>query len=103
MVIMLMLYWATILLVVAGEISTFGFSDRIRHSRAFFHAIAAVHLLHIVNIPLLQDSFELPRRDSSRDGDVEMGMHQPDASDNLKGFLKKVVLKKICSLHVSAF
>ncbi|KAE8781320.1 hypothetical protein D1007_45446 [Hordeum vulgare] len=39
---------------------------------------------------LLTDSFELPRRDSSRDGDVEMGMHQPDASDNLKGFLKKV-------------
>ncbi|XP_020174093.1 syntaxin-132-like [Aegilops tauschii subsp. strangulata] len=40
---------------------------------------------------LLTDSFELPRRDSSRDeGDVEMGMHQIDASDNLKGFFKKV-------------
>uniref|UniRef100_A0A453JLN1 Syntaxin N-terminal domain-containing protein n=1 Tax=Aegilops tauschii subsp. strangulata TaxID=200361 RepID=A0A453JLN1_AEGTS len=40
---------------------------------------------------IIQDSFELPRRDSSRDeGDVEMGMHQIDASDNLKGFFKKV-------------
>ncbi|XBH89263.1 hypothetical protein VPH35_081204 [Triticum aestivum] len=40
---------------------------------------------------LLTDSFELARRDSSRDGgDVEMGMHQPDASDNLNGFFKKV-------------
>lgn len=41
---------------------------------------------------MLQDSFELPRRDSSRDGDIEMGMHQADASDNLKNFLKKVLL-----------
>ncbi|KAF7063288.1 hypothetical protein CFC21_069814 [Triticum aestivum] len=40
---------------------------------------------------LLTDSFELLRRDSSRDeGDVEMGIHQLDASDNLKGFLNKV-------------
>ncbi|KAF7063295.1 hypothetical protein CFC21_069822 [Triticum aestivum] len=40
---------------------------------------------------LLTDSFELPPWDSSRDwGDVEMGMHQPGASDNLKGFFKKV-------------
>ncbi|KAL6880177.1 hypothetical protein ACP4OV_011742 [Aristida adscensionis] len=39
---------------------------------------------------LLSDSFELPRRDSTRDGDIEMGMHQADASDNLKDFLKKV-------------
>ncbi|KAL5198886.1 hypothetical protein ABZP36_002398 [Zizania latifolia] len=39
---------------------------------------------------LLTDSFELPRRDSSRDGDIEMGMHRADASDNLKDFLKKV-------------
>ncbi|KAF7098220.1 hypothetical protein CFC21_099975 [Triticum aestivum] len=40
---------------------------------------------------LLTDSFELPRRDSSRDGgDLEMGIHQPDASDNLQAFLKKV-------------
>ncbi|KAK3126448.1 hypothetical protein QOZ80_7AG0556710 [Eleusine coracana subsp. coracana] len=39
---------------------------------------------------LLTDSFELPRRDSSRDGDIEMGTHQADASDNLKDFLKKV-------------
>ncbi|TVU41518.1 hypothetical protein EJB05_15046, partial [Eragrostis curvula] len=39
---------------------------------------------------LAADSFELPRRDSSRDADIEMGMHQPDASDNLKDFLKKV-------------
>ncbi|ONM51489.1 Syntaxin 132 [Zea mays] len=39
---------------------------------------------------LLTDSFELPRRDSSRDADIEMGMHQADASDNLKDFLKKV-------------
>ncbi|RLM85234.1 hypothetical protein C2845_PM04G03030 [Panicum miliaceum] len=39
---------------------------------------------------LLSDSFELPRRDSSRDADIEMGMHQADASDNLKDFLKKV-------------
>ncbi|XP_044318338.1 syntaxin-132-like [Triticum aestivum] len=38
-----------------------------------------------------KDSFELHRRDSSRDeGDVEIGMHQPDVSDNLKGFFKKV-------------
>ncbi|XP_044432502.1 syntaxin-132-like [Triticum aestivum] len=38
-----------------------------------------------------KDSFELHQRDSSRDeGDVEIGMHQPDASDNLKGFFKKV-------------
>jgi hypothetical protein len=70
-------------------------SDWFHNNRALFCATAAVHLLHIVNIPLLQDSFELPRRDSSRDGDVEMGMHQPDASDNLKGFLKKVVLQRI--------
>ncbi|KAE8771522.1 hypothetical protein D1007_56611 [Hordeum vulgare] len=36
------------------------------------------------------DSFELPRLDSSRDGeDLEMGMHRPDASDNVQGFLKK--------------
>ncbi|XP_044973611.1 syntaxin-132-like [Hordeum vulgare subsp. vulgare] len=40
---------------------------------------------------LLTDSFELPRLDSSRDGeDLEMGMHRPDASDNVQGFLKKV-------------
>uniref|UniRef100_A0A8R7R7X2 Syntaxin N-terminal domain-containing protein n=1 Tax=Triticum urartu TaxID=4572 RepID=A0A8R7R7X2_TRIUA len=40
---------------------------------------------------LLTDSFELPRRESSRDGgDLEMGIHQPDASDNLQAFLKKV-------------
>uniref|UniRef100_A0ACD5UNM0 Uncharacterized protein n=2 Tax=Avena sativa TaxID=4498 RepID=A0ACD5UNM0_AVESA len=45
---------------------------------------------HALRYDLQKDSFELPRRDSSRDGDVEMGMHQPDASDNLKGFLKKV-------------
>jgi hypothetical protein len=33
-----------------------------------------------------------------------MGMHQPDASDNLKGFLKKVVLRKFLksSLHFVA-
>ncbi|KAF8732206.1 hypothetical protein HU200_016181 [Digitaria exilis] len=43
-----------------------------------------------MNFPIAQDSFELPRRDSSRDADIEMGMHQVDASDNLKGFLKKV-------------
>lgn len=44
-----------------------------------------------MNIPISQDSFELPRRDSSRDADIEMGMHQADASDNLKDFLKKVL------------
>lgn len=49
-------------------------------------------------ILILQDSFELPRRDSSRDGDIEMGMHQADASDNLKDFLKKVLLHTPFSL-----
>jgi hypothetical protein len=44
-----------------------------------------------IDFPFVQDSFELPRRDSSRDADIEMGMHQADASDNLKGFLKKVL------------
>ena len=43
------------------------------------------------NFPLAQDSFKLPRRDSSRDANIEMGMHQADASDNLKEFLKKVL------------
>ncbi|KAM3245732.1 hypothetical protein ACQJBY_056838 [Aegilops geniculata] len=41
-----------------------------------------------MNNLLLTDSFELPRRDSSRD--LEMGMHQPDASDNLQAFFNKV-------------
>nr|CAB3455760.1 unnamed protein product [Digitaria exilis] len=53
-------------------------------------AMTALHVWHIMNFPIAQDSFELPRRDSSRDADIEMGMHQVDASDNLKGFLKKV-------------
>jgi hypothetical protein len=48
-----------------------------------------------VNIQLLQGFFKLRMRDSSREGDVEMGMHQPDTSANLKGFLKKVVLQRI--------
>ncbi|XP_047049589.1 syntaxin-132-like isoform X1 [Lolium rigidum] len=64
---------ATVLLVVDAESGTFAFSDWIRNNRAFFCGF-----------------FKLRRRDSSRDGDVEMGMHQPDASANLKGFLKKV-------------
>jgi hypothetical protein len=67
-------------------------SDRIHNNQASLRAGAAVRALHVLlNTPILQDSFELHRRDSSRDeGDVEMGMHQPDASDNLKGFFKKV-------------
>jgi hypothetical protein len=82
---------------VDGESGTFGFSDWIPNNRALFCVSAAVHFffVHIVNIQLLQGFFKLRRRDSSRDGDVEMGMHQPDASANLKGFLKKVVLQRI--------
>jgi hypothetical protein len=53
-------------------------------------------------MPILQDSFELPRRDSSRDGDIEMGMHHADASDNLKDFLKKVLLHTHFSLCMYA-
>jgi hypothetical protein len=62
------------------------------------------HICPYYNIPVLQDSFELPRGGSSRDGDIEMGM-QADPSDNLKGFLKKVLFTKhfgVCILHFAA-
>jgi hypothetical protein len=55
-----------------------------------------------MSIPTLQDSFELPRQGSSRDGDIEMGMHQADASDNLKDFLKKVLFHAHFSLYIYA-
>lgn len=60
-----------------------------------------------MNFPIAQDSFELPRRDTSRDADIEMGMHQVDASDNLKDFLKKVMFNintLLCaSIHLATF
>ena len=49
-----------------------------------------ISLVLTIKLTFLQDSFELPRRDSSRDEeDVEMGMHQPDASDNFKRLLEE--------------
>jgi hypothetical protein len=64
--------------------------------------VKEVHEQHILSIPILQDSFELPGRDSSRDRDIEMGMNQADASDNLKDFLKKVLLHTHFSLCMYA-
>lgn len=51
----------------------------------------------------MQDSFEIPRGQASRDGDIELGTHAPLRSGDLglENFFKKVVLFFIYAPNIS--